>query len=421
MAAIVRNIELTVTARDRVWWQRLLGPRPEGVPTVVSSVRERAGAHVDPHSVWLHNSVRGGIALGLAVLVAELTGVQHSFWVVFGTMAVLRSNALLIGQNALRALLGTVGGIIVGGGLIYVVGSNTTVFWLLLPLAIAFTGLAPAAISFAAGQAGFTATLLILFNIIDPAGWSIGLVRIEDVAIGCAVSFGVGVLFWPRGAGAALGRAMGDAFAESGRYLLSAVTYAVTRCDSVVPTAAEPGEERREAAAAARRLDDAFREFLAEHGTKRLPLADVTVLLTGVAVLRLTADAILGLWSHDDGSAAGERAAARAEILRGGVRLGDWYRQAARALSTGGEVPDLMPRDPAAEDRLTDAVRRDLTGGDGRGTGTAIKLIWTADHLDVARRFQSAIVAPARAAAASQRLARRPRLLSRFARAAAGG
>ena len=45
-------------------------------------------------------------------------------------------------------------------------------------------------------------TLVILYNIMQPVGWQIGLVRIEDIAIGCAVSLLVGLLFWPRGAGA---------------------------------------------------------------------------------------------------------------------------------------------------------------------------------------------------------------------------
>ena len=62
----------------------------------------------------------------------------------------------------------------------------------------------PPTISFAAGQAAFTLTLLILFNILAPEGWKIGLVRIEDIALGSAVSLAVGLLFWPRGAGAAL-------------------------------------------------------------------------------------------------------------------------------------------------------------------------------------------------------------------------
>src|SRR5262249_42743419 len=50
------------------------------------------------------------------------------------------------------------------------------------------------------GQFGFAVVLLVTFNLIQPSGWEIGLVRIEDVAIGCAVSLVVGLLFWPRGA-----------------------------------------------------------------------------------------------------------------------------------------------------------------------------------------------------------------------------
>jgi uncharacterized membrane protein YccC len=402
VAAITENIQLVLAARNRSWWQRVLGRRPAGVSSPLASAHERAGAHVEPHSVWLHNSVRGAIAFGLAVLVAELLGVQHSFWVVFGTMAVLRSSAVRTGQNALSALLGTVGGIAVGGLLIYAVGSHTTALWVLLPVAIVFSGLAPAAISFAAGQAGFTAVLLILFNIIDPAGWTIGLVRIEDIAIGCAVSVGVGALVWPRGAGATLGQAMAEAFAESARYLRRAVEYGVTRCDTLVPTAPTPEDERRAAAAAARRFDDAFRGFLAERGTKHLPLADVTALLTAVAVLRLTADAILDLWAREEATPAGDRTAARTEILAAGTRMCDWYQATARALAGYGDVPGPLTRDDTADGSLLDAVRRDLSGEDTRGTGTAVKMIWTADHIDVARRLQTSVAAPAAAAAALQ-------------------
>ncbi len=112
----------------------------------------------------------------------------HAFWVAFGTLAVLRSNAVNTGQNALRAMLGTAAGIIVGGLLITVIGDHTTAWWILLPLVVAFTGVATAALSFAVGQAGFTLFLLLLFDLIAPTGWSIGVVRIEDMALGCGVS-----------------------------------------------------------------------------------------------------------------------------------------------------------------------------------------------------------------------------------------
>jgi uncharacterized membrane protein YccC len=373
-----------------------------GAGSAVASAQERAEAHFAWNSVTLHNSLRGSVALSLAVLAAELIGVEHSFWVVFGTLAVLRSNALSTGQSAVRAVLGTVVGILVGGGLILVIGSNLTVFWLLLPVAVLFTGAAPAVISFTAGQAGFTITLMILFSIIEPAGWELGLVRIEDVALGCAVSLVVGAVFWPRGAGSAFRRVLAEALAESARYLGSAVGYGVSRCDVLVPKAPAPADEGRRAAAAARRLDDAFRGFLTERGPKRVPLADVATLMTAVAILRLTADALLDLWRRD-ADPSGDRTAARAEVLATGGRLVDWYEQAALALAGSGAVPEPLPRDLDSDGRLIGAVRRDLDGDDHRGTAAAVKMIWTADHLDAARRLQGALAGPVTEAAAAQR------------------
>ncbi|MEV6416460.1 FUSC family protein [Kribbella sp. NPDC051718] len=390
VAAIAENIELAVAARGRSWWGHLLGRGPTGPGSPLASVKERAGAHLELHSVWLHNSIRGAVGLALAVLIADLTGVQHSFWVVFGTLAVLRSNALSTGQNALRGLAGTVAGIIIGGAVVLAIGSNTTVAWFLLPIAVLLAGLAPAAFSFAAGQAAFTGVLLILFDIISPAGWEIGLVRIEDVAIGSAVSLLVGLLLWPRGATAALQQALAEGYSDSAHYLRQAIAYAVTRCDGRAGPAAVPDEASRKAAAAARRLDDAFRTYLAERGGKQLPLANVTTLVTGVAVLRITVDAILELWSRGD-TPSGDRTAARMELIDSTGVLVDWYQETALALAGAGEVPTPIERDGDAEDRLVNAVRTDLTADDGSWTATAVRMLWTADHLDGLRRLQRAL------------------------------
>src|SRR3954454_1078239 len=243
VSQIATNIDWAAAAERRSWLQQMLGRQPEGLAGPVSAAHERAGAHVEQHSLWLQNSIRGAIGLGLAVLIANLTGVQHAFWVVLGTLSVLRSNALSTGQNVLRGLLGTVVGFAVGGALVELVGTNTTLLWVLLPPAVLLAGLAPAAISFAAGQAAFTLTLLILFNILAPEGWEIGLVRIEDVAIGGAVSLAVGLLLWPRGAGAALGPALAQPYAASAEYLASAARFGIARCDAVALPAPGPTEE----------------------------------------------------------------------------------------------------------------------------------------------------------------------------------
>ena len=65
-------------------------------------------------SVWFVNSVRGASRSRAAVAVADLTSVQHGFWVVLGTLSVLRTNAASTGSTALRALVGTVVGFVVG-------------------------------------------------------------------------------------------------------------------------------------------------------------------------------------------------------------------------------------------------------------------------------------------------------------------
>jgi uncharacterized membrane protein YccC len=399
VSLIARNAGLTAAAERRSWRERWLGRQPEGVPGTLSAARERITSYLEPHSVWLHNSVRGAAGLGLAVLAARLTGVQHAFWVVLGALSVLRSNALNTGQDAVRAMAGTAAGFIVGAALLAGIGTNTTLLWFLLPLAVFLTGVAPAVISFAAGQAAFTLTLVILFNILQPTGWRVGLVRIEDVALGVGVSLVVGVLFWPRGAAPALRQALAQAYADGAGYLASTVRSGTSRGDPGTPALPALADDAARAAAASRRLDDAFRTYLAERGAKRFPLADMAGLVTGVAGLRLEADAVLDLWRGDDGQAGGDTAAARHEILGTADRVTGWYDALATTLITGGELPQPLAHDTAADGRLIRAVRRDLLGDDGRASATAVRMIWTGDHLDVIRRLQAAIISPVRATA----------------------
>lgn len=400
VAQIATNTDFAAAAARRGWIARLLGRQPEGFEGPLASVQQRAGAHLERHSTWLQNSLRGAVALGLAVLVADLTGVQHGFWVVLGTLSVLRSNALSTGQNLLRALAGTAVGFLVGGVLVYLIGTNTTVLWCLLPVAILLAGLAPATVSFTAGQAAFTLTLLILFNILAPAGWKIGLVRAEDVALGGAVSLGVGLLFWPRGAADALGRALAGAYVDSARYLAEAVSYGVGRCDGSAVAPPAPRELALQAAAAARRLDDTFRGYLSERGSKPVPLADVTGLMTGVAGVRLAADAVLDLWDGDgaDGGDGADRSAARRELLSAAGNVTGWYEHFAASLIGEEDVPDPLAPDQVADGRLLDAVAQDLHASAGRAAATGVRVIWTGDHLDATRRLQELLVEPARTA-----------------------
>ena len=297
--------------------------------------------HANLRSVWFLNSVRGAVALAAAVAVADLTGVQHGFWVVLGTLSVLRTNAAATGATALRALLGTVVGFVIGALLLLVIGTGPGALWVALPIAVLVASYAPGALPFAAGQAAFTVVVSVLFNLLVPAGWQIGVVRIEDVAIGCAVSIVVGVLFWPRGAGSLVADDLADALRAGGVYLTEAANWALG-LRPTMPAAAT-------AIATSSRLDDAMRGFIAEQGAKRVPREHLWRLVSGAMRARLTGYSLAGL----PRPGPGQDDPVRARIGQQADQLAAWYDHLASRLdrTDHGNVPVLTP--PEFRDILT--------------------------------------------------------------------
>jgi len=84
-----------------------------------------------------------------------------------------------------------------------------------------------------------------------------------------------------------------------------------------------------------------------------------------------------------------------------------WYRDFAASLTGQGRLPNPLEHDPHADQRLVAAVSHDLRGDDGQATATAVRMIWTGDHLDAARRLQNSLIEPARTAVLQRALAPR--------------
>ena len=139
-------------------------------------------------------------------------------------------------------------------------------------------------------------------------------------------------------------------------------------------------------------------------GAKPVPLAEVSSLVTGVAGLRLAADAVLDLWQREDGQAPGDRAGARGELLASSERRARLVRRPrGQHRRPQARCATRSAHDLAADGRLVDAVRSDLRLADGRASATAVRMIWTGDHLDAARRLQATLVGPARAVSSTAR------------------
>jgi uncharacterized membrane protein YccC len=341
--------------------------------------------------VWFQNSIRGAAGLAVAVYIAQRTGLQHGFWVVLGTLSVLRSNALGTGWSILTALAGTAVGIVVGALLVIGIGTHEAVLWGVLPVAVLLAAYAPRAISFAAGQAAFTVVLFILFNIIQPVGWSVGLVRVEDVAIGFAISLGVGLLFWPRGAGALLREDIATAYARGVDYVVATARRVIEGEDS-----GEAARAGRAADAALHRLDDAFRQYLAERAATRSNVEDVGALVGGASRVRRAAQSLTSLARMADGRSRLERCGENLD--RELHALQSWYVTLGYALVNGRPAPPPHIRDTEGSDRLLECVRDAARDRDKATVTAALVLLWTSQHLDNLWRLETHLSERANAA-----------------------
>jgi uncharacterized membrane protein YccC len=165
--------------------------------------------HLTPRSVYFQGAVRLAVALAAARLIAAELSLSHGFWVLLGTLTVMRTSAANTRTSLVSAATGTLIGAVVTGLLLrYAPGT--------VPYAIEF--LVATLLSFAAGpllgllwgQAALTVMITLVFAQLSPTDWSLARVRLLDVIIGGAVGVVAGLLMWPRGAGGELRRRIGS-------------------------------------------------------------------------------------------------------------------------------------------------------------------------------------------------------------------
>jgi uncharacterized membrane protein YccC len=240
-------------------------PSEAGVAGVVRRIGETARTHLHPSSRILQNSLRVAIGLALAVLLGGLLQVEHAFWVVLGTLSALRSSALATGRTTVEALAGTAIGVVIGAPFIYLMGPHMLALWVVFPIAIFFAAYATTVIGFAAGQAAFTLVILILFNLLAPSGWALGLARLENVALGVGISVLVGLLLWPRGLRDEVRRALADLYHAVAGDLAAAFDQILSQgaAESFVPA-------QEAAVRAAEREGEALDQYLRERGSRHL-------------------------------------------------------------------------------------------------------------------------------------------------------
>jgi uncharacterized membrane protein YccC len=186
-----------------LWWQRL---------------RE----HLTPRSVYFQGALRLAAALAVARLLAGVLDLSHGFWVLLTILTVLRTSAAET-RSALRpALVGTLLGSVAAAGLL-VVGINSAVYAVVLPIVMLIGFAAGPLVGLGWGQGLFTVVIALVFAQLSPVDWRLAEARVVDVLIGAAIGVLIGVFAWPRGGSGELHRATANFLAMAARVVRETV------------------------------------------------------------------------------------------------------------------------------------------------------------------------------------------------------
>ncbi len=157
-------------------------------------------SHLAPRSAHLQSSLRLAVALAIARVAAGVLQLTHGFWVLLATLTVLRTSAADT-RTALRpAVLGTIAGAAVSGGVMLVVDAPV-VYAIVLPITLMLAFGVGRLLGPVWQQALFTVLLTVVFAQLSPEGWRLAEIRLVDVLLGAVIGVLAGVAMWPRGAG----------------------------------------------------------------------------------------------------------------------------------------------------------------------------------------------------------------------------
>ncbi len=339
-----------------------------------SRMRTLLRAHLNLGSASFQSAIRGAVGLAIAVAIATSLDLEHAFWVVLGTLSVLRSSALGTGATALRSLAGTLIGFLVACGVIELTRDNADPLWFLLPAVVFLAAYTPGAIHFVVGQASFTVFVVVLFNIVEPAGVVTAVTRVENIAIGSAVSVIVGVLLWPRGARVAFCVSLAELYRVGAEHLRRAFAFGLDETDS--PEV--PDDARDRAVVCHRQADDAFAQFVNERTSQQLTAETWAVVLTATTKVRLAADAVVFHAARDYHRRGCADASTAIDTQVHAVA--DGFDRIAERLEGHATPALVVPESDEVRAGVLACMREHMSEG-ASGMAPAFAVVWMADWL----------------------------------------
>ena len=140
-------------------------------------------------------TIRLMVCVGLAAVASEVLPLQRSYWVVLTVAIVVKPDNGSVFARALQRGIGTIVGAVLGAVILAAVPYGP---WLLFPMAVLAAGQPYGRLrNFGLGATFMTPLIVLLIDLLAPAGWRLPEERLVDTLLGCAIVLLVGYATWP--------------------------------------------------------------------------------------------------------------------------------------------------------------------------------------------------------------------------------
>jgi uncharacterized membrane protein YccC len=140
-------------------------------------------------------TIRLMVCVGVAAVASEVLPLQRSYWVVLTVAIVVKPDYGSVFARAVQRGIGTIAGAVLGAVILAAVPYGP---WLLVPMAVLAAGRPYGRLRNYGLVVTFqTPLVVLLIDLLAPAGWRLPAERLADSLLGCAIVLLAGYAPWP--------------------------------------------------------------------------------------------------------------------------------------------------------------------------------------------------------------------------------
>lgn len=149
-------------------------------------IRMRIARHLTPKSPLFRHAVRISVVLCVGYTFIILTGLERGYWILLTCLFVCQPNYSATRKRLTLRIMGTLGGVIIGLPLLWLVPSVAGQLALIVLTGVLFFAFRQ--VRYAQATVFITLVALLSFNLLGQ-GFDVALPRIVDTLLGCALSW----------------------------------------------------------------------------------------------------------------------------------------------------------------------------------------------------------------------------------------